>query len=302
MMQGISVRVSPACDGMRLDRFLRHALPVLPPRSVDYAIGCGDVSVGGGRARKGRIVRRGEEVVIRRIPEEADWLPEAGDLPGASVLYEDESVTVLDKPADAHTEPLRPRESATLAGYLLHLHPGVAEFARAPGLSLLARLDFGVSGAVPAALSADALAFLLREREGGRIRKVYACLVSGRVAEETTVPFVIDARGGGKVRVRADRREPDPLYWTVVTPVRRAGRLTLVRAAIAKGRRHQVRAHLAAAGFPIVGDGLYGAVTADTPGKGRLMLHAAEVSFRHPARGGIVTVGSPLPGGFDVSG
>ncbi len=302
MMQGIKLRAAPPCEGMRLDRFLRHALPALPPRSVDYAIACGDVSVAGARARKGRIVRPGEEVVVRRIPEEADWLPEAGAVPGASVLYEDESVTVLDKPADAHTEPLRPREAGTLAGYLLHLHPGVAEFSRAPGLSLLARLDFGVSGAVPAALSADALAFLLREREEGRIRKVYACLVAGRVAKETTVSFVIDTRGGGKVRVRADRREPDPLYWTVVTPVRRAGGLTLVRADIAKGRRHQVRAHLAAAGFPIVGDGLYGAGVADAQGTGRLMLHAAEVSFRHPARDGIVTVGSPLPRGFDVNG
>ncbi len=302
MMQGLRLRVAPSCGGMRLDRFLRHALPALPPRSVDYAIASGDVSLGGERARKGRILRPGEEVVVRRIPEEADWLPEAGLLPGASVLYEDESVTVLDKPAEAHTEPLRPREAGTLAGYLLHLHPEVAEFARAPGLSLVARLDFGVSGAVPGALSADALAFLLREREGGRLRKTYACLVSGRVAEETTVSFLLDTRGGGKVRVRTDRREPDPLYWTVVTPVRRTGRLTLVRAAIAKGKRHQVRAHLAAAGLPIVGDALYGTGPAEAPGEGRLMLHAAEVSFRHPARGGIVTVGSPLPRGFDVNG
>jgi len=301
MMHGLRLRVDPSRDGVRLDRFLRLALPALPGRSVAFAIASGDVSVGGGRAAKGRVVRRGEEVLIRRIPEEADWLPRAADIPGASVLYEDASVTVLEKPAGAHTEPHRPGEAGTLAGYLLYRHPGVAGFSRAPGLSLLARLDFAVSGAVPAALSAEALDFLVRERQEGRIRKVYACLVTGHVAEETTVSFVLDTRGGEKVRVRTDRREPDPLYWTVVSPVRSAGSLTLVRAAIAKGKRHQVRAHLAAAGFPIVGDRRY-AASSEGSGGGRLMLHAAEVSFLHPERRERITVVSPLPEGFDVTG
>ncbi len=301
-MERLRLRVDAAGDALRLDRFLRLALPALPPRSVDYAVASGDVSVGGSKASKGRIVRLGEDVAVRRIPEEPDWLPEAGDLPGASVLYEDESVAVLDKPAGAHTEPHRPREPGTLAGYLLHLHPAVAVFSRPPGLSLLARLDFAVSGAVPAALSTEALRFLVRERGEGRIRKVYACLVAGRVAAETTVRFTIESRGGEKVRVLKDRREPDPRFWTLVSPIRRAGGLTLVRAAIAKGRRHQVRAHLAAAGYPIVGDPLYGAAPSGAARGGRLMLHAAEVSFLHPARREPVTVVSPLPAGFDVTG
>ncbi len=301
-MHGLRLPVDPSRDGLRLDRFLRLALPALPSRSIDYAIRSGDVAVGGGIAPKGRVVRGGEEVLVGRIPEEADWLPAPAELPGASVLYEDGSVTVLDKPAGAHTEPHGPREAGTLAGHLLRLHPGVAGFSRAPGLSLLSRLDFAVSGAVPAALSADAFGFLLREREAGRIRKVYACLVSGRVADETTVSFALDTRGGEKVRVRKERREPDPRYWTVVSPVSRAEGLTLVRAAIAKGKRHQVRAHLAAAGFPIVGDELYGAGPAGAGGRGRLMLHAVEVSFLHPARRSPLTVVSPLPAGFDLSG
>ena len=177
-----------------------------------------------------------------------------------------------------------------------------AAFSPAPGLSLVSRLDFAVSGAVPAALDRESFGFLLREREAGRMRKVYACLVSGRLDEETTVSFALDTRGGEKVRVRKDRREPDPRYWTVVSPLRRAGTMTLVRAAIAKGRRHQVRAHLAAAGFPIAGDALYGGASADAARPGRLMLHAAEVSFLHPGRRETMTVASPLPEGFDVSG
>ncbi len=302
MIGRVRLRVGAESDGARLGRFLRRALPGVPPRSVDYAIASGNVSAGGGRAAKGRIVRAGEEVEVRRIPEEADWLPEAGDLPGASVLYEDAAVAVLEKPAGSHTEPHLPREPGTLAGYLLYRHPGVASFSRPPGLSLLSRLDFAVSGAVLAALSAGALGFLVREREAGRIRKVYACLVAGRVARETTVAFPIESRGGERVRVRKDGREPDPRYWTRVSPVREAGGLTLVRAAIAKGRRHQVRAHLAAAGFPIVGDELYGAGPGGSTTAGRLMMHAAEVSFVHPASREPVTVASPLPAGFGFTG
>lgn len=302
MIQGLRLRVEPSRDGVRLDRFLRLALPALPGRSVDFAIASGDVVVAGRRAAKGRIVQPGEEVLVRRIPETADWLPLAADLPGASVLYEDASVTVLDKPAGVHTEPQRPGEAGTLAGYLLHRHPAVAGFAPTPGLSLLTRLDHAVSGAVPAALSAEALDFLVREREEGRIRKIYACLVEGRISEEMTVSLFIETRGGEKVRVRTDRRDPDPRYWTAVSPVRSAGRRTFVRAAIAKGKRHQVRAHLAAAGFPIVGDGLYGASWPEESDRGRLMLHAAEVSFLHPERRERISVVSPLPEGFDVNG
>lgn len=302
MMQDLKLRVDPSMDGVRLDRYLRAALPGLPARSVDWAIGAGDVSVGGARAAKGRIVRRGEDVLIRRIPEAADWLPRPGNLQGASVLFEDGSVTVLEKPAGAHTEAHRPGEAGTLAGYLLERHPAVAGFSGPPGFSLLARLDFEVSGAVPAALSAEAWRFLVRERDEGRIRKVYACLVAGRLEDAVTISFLLETRGGETVRARTDRREPDPSYWTALSPVRAAGPFTLVRAAIAKGRRHQVRAHLAAAGFPIVGDARYGAGLPDRIRGGRLMLHAAEVSFVHPVTKKPLTVVSPLPGEFDVSG
>lgn len=302
MIRGLRLTVDASRDGVRLDRFLRLALPALPARSAAWAIATGGVTVGGGRAAKGTIVRGGDEVAIRAIPEEADWLPLPADLPGASVLYQDACVLVLDKPAGVHSEPQRPAEPGTLSGYLLRLHPGVAGFAGTPGLSLLSRLDHAVSGAVPAALSAEAFRFLVRERDEGRIRKVYACLVRGRVAAEMTVSAFLDTRGGEKVRVRAERSEPDPRYRTVVSPVRLEGPVTLVHAAIAKGKRHQVRAHLASAGFPIVGDALYGADPPEAAGKGGLMMHAVEVSFVHPERRERITVNSPLPERFRVTG
>jgi 23S rRNA pseudouridine1911/1915/1917 synthase len=281
-----SLDVLPGESGARLDRFLRGRFPGVPSRSVRFAIEGGAVRVDGADSPKGRILREGETVTVASLAEDTDWLPVPSLLPGASVAYEDPHVAVLCKPQDAHTEPQRPLEAGTLAGYLRMLHPEVAGISPAPGLTLLTRLDFATSGAVPAALTAQAWTFLRHEREMGAIGKRYLCLVEGDVTEPIPIDYAIDAAGGGTVRVRKERADPDPCRWTWVEPVGSvvAGR-TLVRATISRGKRHQIRAHLAAAGHPIVGDRRYAAVPPEGPGKTRLMLHAEEVTFRHPATG-----------------
>lgn len=300
MLEALIFKIAPGMEGSRLDGFLRRMLPDLPAKSVRFAVEGGEVYVGREKGKKGRILLAGEEVAVRRIAETSDWLPVAGDLPGAGLLYADTDVAVLSKPVNVHTVPQRPLEEGTLAGYLRLRYPETADISKDPGLTLLTRLDYATSGAVPAAVTADAYAFLAREREKGRIVKTYVCLVSGSMEREMSLSFLLDPSGGEKVRVRTDRSEPDPLYWTEVRPIRAVGEYTLVRAVISKGKRHQIRAHLAAAGFPIVGERRYGTVPAEGPGKDRLMLHAAEVRFTHPANGQAVSVSSPLPGEFGV--
>ncbi|GAB4367573.1 MAG: RluA family pseudouridine synthase [Deltaproteobacteria bacterium] len=286
--------------GVRLDRFLRARLPGIPSRSVRFAVESGEVRVNGEVAAKGRSLRAGDRVSVRRIAEERDWMPAPGDLPGARVLFADGFVAVLEKPHDCHTEPQRPAEAGTLAGYLLHRFPEVARISPTPGLTLLTRLDYATSGVVPAALDGDSFRILRGEREQGRIRKVYFCLVAGRVLEERILAGRIDGSGGETVRVSEVPSEPDPLRWTKITPIRLGARTTLVRAEIRRGKRHQIRAHLAAAGFPILGDRRYSAVPPEGPGRERLMLHAGEVVFSHPRTGKEVRVVSPLPGSFRV--
>ena len=281
-----SLGVLPGESGVRLDRFLRDRFPGVPSRSVRFAIEGGAVRVGGAVSPKGRILREGEIVTVASLAEGKDWLPVPSDLPGASVVYEDSHVAVLCKPYDVHTEPQRPLEEGTLAGYLRKRHPEVAEISPAPGLTLLTRLDFATSGAVPAALTAQSWTFLRHEREMGAIGKRYLCLVEGDVPEPIPIHYAIDSGGGGSVRVRKDSADPDPCRWTWIEPVGSAGAgRTLVRAMISRGKRHQIRAHLAAAGHPIVGDRRYAAVPPEGPGKARLMLHAEEVTFRHPVTG-----------------
>jgi 23S rRNA pseudouridine1911/1915/1917 synthase len=301
MLRGQIVQVAVREAGLRLDRFLRERFPEVPARSVRFALDAGAVRVDGAISPKGRVLRGGETVSVAALAEKQDWLPVPGELPGAGIAYEDGQVIVLCKPHDAHTEPQRPNEAQTLAGHLLQRHPAVADISPVPGLTLLTRLDYATSGAVPAALTEESFRFLRHEREMGKIRKTYLCLVEGEIRSPSTIAFVIDAEGGETVRVRTEKVDPDPRRWTVLEPVRGAGGRTLARATIARGKRHQIRAHLAAAGHPIVGDRKYSAVPPEGPGKGRLMLHAEEVGFRHPATGEPVTVRCPAPPEFPVS-
>ena len=301
MLRNQTLAVSPAEAGRRLDRFLRDRFPTVPSRSVRFALEAGAVRVDGGMAAKGRALRPGETVVVAALAEEEDWLPVPSKLPGASVAFEDDQVVVLCKPHDAHTEPQRPNEAGTLAGHLRWLYPVVTEISPVPGLTLLTRLDYATSGAVPAALTPASFAFLRHEREMGKIMKSYLCVVEGEVHSASTIALSIESEGGETVRVRSGVEDPDPRRWTVFEPVRVAGGFTLARATISRGKRHQVRAHLAASGHPIVGDRKYSAVPPQGPGKRRLMLHAVEVAFRHPATGEPLTVTCPPPPEFLVS-
>jgi 23S rRNA pseudouridine1911/1915/1917 synthase len=296
--RAISVVVTADAEGKRLDRFLASVFPGVPPRSVRYALERSEVRVDGRVAPKGRILSGGERIDVAALAEAEDWLPVPSPLPGASVLYSDGHLVVLDKPPHVHTEPHRPCERDTLAGYLLYRFPSVLSVSSSPGLTLATRLDRETSGAVLGALTAEGAARLARDRGAGTIRKAYACVVEGVVESEATLDSLIEAEGGERVRVRRGRRDADPARWTRIVPVGPAGAgRTLVRAEIRKGRRHQIRAHLAAEGWAIVGDGIYGTVPASGAGADRLLLHAASVTFRR-VDGGEVTVDSPLPPSF----
>lgn len=298
MLRNQKLMVERTEAGTRMDRFLRNRFPGIPPRSVRHAIESGAVRASGEKCGKGRPVREGEAVLVDTLAEIEDWLPVPCDIPGASVAYEDGEVVVLCKPHDVHTEPQRPNEDGTLAGFLRKRYPRVSGISPVPGLTLLTRLDYATSGAVPAALTRQAFDAMRHEREMGRLEKVYLCVVKGIVDSAVSIDWEIESRGGEAVRVRRDRRETDPRRWTLVDPVRQGVETTLVRARISTGKRHQIRAHLAASGHPIVGDRRYGAVPEEGPGKNRLMLHSETVIFRHPGTGERMSVTCPAPPGF----
>lgn len=234
------------------------------------------------------------------------------------VRFEDEHLAVVDKPAGLHTAPLRRGGESTLLDLVIGRWP---EVARLPGIrpvepGLLHRLDRDTSGLVVIARTALAFAALRAAFEAGSVHKEYAAACApgtgpGAAAEsgETAVTSRFAAWGPGrrKVRVvlpgetrRGVLREATPrTYTTRLQVLRRGAGAVLVGARIDRGFRHQVRAHLAHAGLPIIGDPLYGAAL--PPGAApRMYLHAAAIELPHPATGKPIMVRSPLPAAFEA--
>jgi 23S rRNA pseudouridine1911/1915/1917 synthase len=294
----LRVVVTPIDDGARLDQWLARALHC-SRREAQRLIAEGAVRVGGSVAKKGMRMAAGAEVEVAHAPagtEEKRPVPEALPL---VVLHQDAALVAVDKPAGMPTHPLRAGERGTVANRLLALFPEcatVADDAREGGVAH--RLDVDTSGVLVAARTRQAWLLLRRAFADGLVEKEYLALVAGAPPERGTIEVAL-AHAGRRVRVSGERdldALPASTRYEVVTRGRDAsgGELALVRAWSSSGRMHQIRAHLAHLGYPLVGDPLYGGPPA-APGTHGHFLHAARLGLPHPTGGAPLTVEAPLP-------
>lgn len=230
------------------------------------------------------------------------------------LIYVDDQFLVVDKPEGLHTAPLRDGDGGTLLDGVIAQFP---EVERLPGIKqvepgLLHRLDKDTSGLVVIARSVRAFTGLLSQFESGAVRKEYAAVcvpVAGLRSTRLSVASRFAPTGPGRAKVRVvlpfEHRvqvlrdaSPDS-YQTEVEIAERGAGCCLVRCAITRGFRHQVRAHLAHLGLPIVGDSLYGAPAPPGYG-GRMYLHATAIELHHPADGRPLRFESELPMKFPL--
>jgi 23S rRNA pseudouridine1911/1915/1917 synthase len=228
----------PHLPPQRLDQALAQGLG-LSLRRCRSLIGDGLVLVDGRPMAKGVLVRPGQQIQVQASAP-------APACPRVRVVARAENFAALSKPAGLHS--VAGRGSGSLEECL----PGLG----LAGWRLLNRLDFLTSGLVLAAATAGDEAAYKGWQDRGEIDKWYLAVATGRVEAATSRGRILDDRRR-VVRVTPD--EDEPLRWTWVRPVRLLDGNTLVLARIRKGRRHQIRAHLAAAGHPLVGDPVYGA-------------------------------------------
>jgi 23S rRNA pseudouridine1911/1915/1917 synthase len=295
--------VGPAGAGIRLDTFVRRSAGV-STAVARKLIEDGAVHVNRRTALKGAHVTAG---AVIEIGPHAD--PTAPALPDPTIemviLHEDEALVAIDKPAGMPSHPLRAGELGTAANAIVARFPECAGASRDPREGGLAhRLDTGTSGVLIAARSRVAWEFLRGALVNIACEKRYVCEVWGTPPREGEMRMDIGRRGRRGRTVRTDGgRNPQAAQtrWTVVA--RRAG-TALIEARLHAGRPHQIRAHLAAAGFPIVGDDRYGAGASgpaiprpsagEMPGRG-LRLHAVSVRLSHPLTGASFLIAAPLP-------
>jgi 23S rRNA pseudouridine1911/1915/1917 synthase len=222
------------------------------------------------------------------------------------ILREDSLLVAVDKAPGVPTHPLRAGERGTVANGLMARYPemeGVGFSLREPGI--LHRLDRDTSGILLAARTDSAFERMRVEFEQGRVTKVYFAVVHGRPEPEGVILRPIGSRGRRARRVEVLRQDaggrglrgcsPAETHYSVVRTYRG---FSLVRLRMTTGARHQLRAHMAFLGHPVVGDSVYGRTPrASRPDRepGRHLLHAAELRFFHPLQGKPTRIRSPLP-------
>jgi 23S rRNA pseudouridine1911/1915/1917 synthase len=277
----------------RADRSVAEKLPGRSRHAIARAFADGLVRVNGRPARKGQALAPGDWVEVGDVPRPEDLVPRAQPELALAVIYADDALVALDKPAGMASHPLRAGELGTLANALVARFPECAGAGADPREAGLAhRLDASTSGVLVAARRRVVWETLRAEFRGGRVAKTYLALVAGivDVAREIEASIAHDRSGAGGVRV-SERAGAQPAL-TDVEPVERLGGWTLVRCRAHTGRMHQIRAHLAWAGWPVVGDARYGGPAAP----GGAFLHAARIELGHPVTGARLELEAPLPG------
>lgn len=283
--EGRGVAVEGRYAGLRLDLFLAAVHPDLSRKRAKRLIDGRRVSVDGRiETMASRALRKGERVSAEL---EAPVSPSA-TAPELPVLYEDEECLAVLKPPGLPSGPTRD---------LGRLHAAaLAERGAGRSLTLLHRLDKDTSGVLLLGKAPAFSAALLDAFRHRRVEKRYLALVRGHPRESfEVVSHLREGEGDRMLTVRAGGMRAETAFRVLA----RSRDHALVEAAPRTGRTHQIRVHLAQAGYPILGDGLYGGdATAGGTHVPRQMLHAWTLSFDHPGTGEELRLEAPVPEDF----
>lgn len=286
-------------DGARLDNFLTALLPEQSRTNVQRLIKDGQVRGGTSVLRPSTPVRAGQTYSVE-IPPPAPSVPEPEELP-LRIIYQDQHVVVLDKPAGMVVHPAAGHTGGTLVNALLHHVKDLSGIGGETRPGIVHRLDRGTSGVMVVAKTDRAHQELSRQFSDREVEKEYIALVWGVVQAGRRIDAPIGRDPGDRQKMSTRARRARHAV-TRVTFAKHLTGVSLLRVAIATGRTHQIRVHLSAIGHPIVGDATYGGLHRRTAANLRAVqrlerpfLHSARLVFTHPADGRRVEFDSPLP-------
>lgn len=304
MTQGVSIieaRIAEAANGWRLDRALAEAVPTLSRERLKALISSGRVTGPDGLARDPARKAQGGALFSVAVPDPEPAHNEAQDI-ALNVVFEDEHLIVIDKPAGLVVHPAAGNLDGTLVNALLH-HcagqlSGIGGVAR-PGI--VHRIDKDTSGLMVAAKTDRAHVGLAAQFKAHSIDRRYKAIVSGRLlAAKGTVdaPLARSPQNRKKIAiVKGSGGKHAITHWSKVRPLRDA---TLVECRLETGRTHQVRVHMASIGHALLGDPVYGSSRGHrallaTLNFHRQALHAAHLGFIHPVKSNALAFQSEMP-------
>jgi len=281
--------------GARLDAALTRQFPEHSRARLQEWIRAGRVLVDGHSAKASLVLKSGETVQVNPAP--ATPLRAEPEAIPLSILYEDADLIAVDKAAGMVVHAGAGVHSGTLVNALLHRFEQLSTVGGEIRPGIVHRLDRFTSGVLLVAKHDGAHRSLAAQFASRRVRKIYLAMVNGLVAAESGRIEKPIARDPVRRERMTARLATGRAAWSEYRVLERFVDQTLMEVLIGTGRTHQIRVHMASAGFPVVGDKLYGAPPSEL---GRYFLHAHSISFAHPTSGSAMTVTSPLPP--DLSG
>ena len=275
--------------GTRLDKYVCHQLGELSRTRIQKLIADGYITVNDEVAKAGLKLNIGDRlrVIIPPTPP-SRLVPETMPL---NILYEDDDLLVIDKPAGLPVHPAPGHPSHTLVNALLAHFPHLADISDSLRPGIVHRLDKDTSGVMLVAKHSLAQADLVEQFKTRSVAKAYLVLVKGHLTPEDgaiEAPIGRDPRNRKRMAVVAGGREARTEYRVI----RYIADYTLLEVRPETGRTHQIRVHLSAIGFPVVGDRVYGV---KSPYLSRQFIHASRLGFKLPSSGEYVEFKSELP-------
>ncbi|SPA24410.1 23S rRNA pseudouridine synthase [Cupriavidus taiwanensis] len=291
----LSLEVDSASHGERLDKLLARHFSEFSRSRLQQWIESGAVRVDGQVRRPRDAVQMGNRIEVRpqAAPESSAFAPE--DVP-LDVVYEDDTLLVINKPAGLVVHPAAGNWSGTVLNGLLHRDPGAASLPRA---GIVHRLDKETSGLMVVARTLTAQTDLVRQLQARTVKRTYIALVWGRTYDEGTIdaPIGRDPRERTRMAIvqTASGKPSRTHFRTLATVPLGRGFVSMVMCKLETGRTHQIRVHFESIGHPLVGDPVYFRATQrgqrpairvplPVPYE-RQALHAYKLGLVHPATG-----------------
>lgn len=290
----IKLVVEQAHSRLRLDRFLALALPAFSRARLQTLIRDGFVILNGKTPRPRDPVRTGDTVELTEPAiEKIEALPEQMAL---EILFEDDDLMVLNKPAGLVMHPGAGHQQHTLVNALLAHCKNLSGIGGKERPGIVHRLDKETSGCLVVAKNDGTHRDLSRQFAARTMTKIYLALVAGTVRKKTGVIDKAIARHPVHRQRMSIARRQGRSAKTEYHVLRTGNDLSLLECTLHSGRTHQIRVHLHHLGHPVLGDKLYGGKRAgDFP---RQMLHAWKLAFRHPTSGAEKSFEAPVPPDF----
>jgi len=283
-------------EGIRLDSFIASSMESLTRSHIQKLIEEGMITVNGASAKSSTKTKPGMVIVVT-VPEARPLAVEAQDIP-LDIVFEDESIIVINKPKNLVVHPAAGNQEGTLVNALLHhCRDSLSDINGVIRPGIVHRIDKDTTGLLVIAKSNEAHLSLSEQLKNHQIRRTYEAIVDGRMETDSgkiSAPIGRHPVNRKKMAVNIRNGKPAVTHFRVLE---RFKAHTYIRCELETGRTHQIRVHMSYIGHPVTGDEVYGKKCrlADTEGQ---VLHARYLKLKHPVSNEEMVFEAPLPAYF----